>query len=653
MKKTLIALALFWLTSLAHAWSFRYPFDEIAAPSCRFSDWWSLSSDCKIQLPRIIWADYTKYKDDKTLRKVYSILWWSTYNYWWDVWYWSHLWLDIATSAWTPVKSIWDWEVITAWWLSWWWNTVSIKHKLSDWRYVYSNYSHMSKVITKKWLVKAWDIIWEVWATWNAYWNHLHFQIDITNQSHPYWYSTCSKWVDIMDVVNDWMCRDYLLTNTIDPILFLESNWSFSDVTVSVIQQKQEKTVKIQQKNIKSRQQILDEEIQDFLKTHKIDLETWVTSDNLQVWKTYLTKLVVTKNWKPFTWSMPGAWVEFIYDTTKAKVFPASVIYVEKWTREIKITWTKSWSIWITLKIWNVVITTKQVNFFTPSEMMNPTDANIIMSWNKTGLWEEKQWAVIFKTKFWSNQISIPYGWEYILRASTWKAKFCNISKNKLKSCNTHELVSELYFKYDDTNNWILFFTTIAFDYAPIKLSLTKKWSKNDIAWTKSQLLVSDPLSLLSNYPYYNEDINSLKKWYLRLTWWYLLQDRDITWRQLKDMITNYLWYEFLRSGDNIQKKNLIISKIWYFKKITASISDTEKIGRWKFAKMLMDILDIKITKNSNSILMDEKWEYKDYITSLREVYSFKWKDQFWASYFQPEKPITIWEALYLIEKIW
>jgi len=57
------------------AGNFIYPFDKIAAPSCRFSNWSSLGDDCKMTLPKITNADYDKFKDDKLMRRVYSVLW--------------------------------------------------------------------------------------------------------------------------------------------------------------------------------------------------------------------------------------------------------------------------------------------------------------------------------------------------------------------------------------------------------------------------------------------------------------------------------------------------------------------------------------------------------------------------------------------------
>ncbi|HRI36409.1 MAG TPA: hypothetical protein PK765_05065 [bacterium] len=64
---------------------FRYPFDQIADPSCRFSAWNTLDDDCKIDLPRIEGADYAKYKNNFLYERVYTVLWEGTYDYGWDV----------------------------------------------------------------------------------------------------------------------------------------------------------------------------------------------------------------------------------------------------------------------------------------------------------------------------------------------------------------------------------------------------------------------------------------------------------------------------------------------------------------------------------------------------------------------------------------
>lgn len=658
MKKLLIIILSLAAYTWVNAGNFIYPINQVAVPKCRFSNWNELSADCKMTLPRITNWDYTKYKNDNNIRRIYSILWWATYNYGWDVWFGSHLWVDIATSAGTPIRSIWDWEVIIAWALSGRWNTVVIKHKLSDGKYIYSNYAHMNKIIATKWTIKAWESVWEVGATGNAYGNHLHFQIDITNQSHPYWYSTCSKWIDIMQVVNDWMCRDFLNNNTIDPILFLESNWTYtswwnSSVTIESVKQKQTETKKIEQKNIKSREQILQEEITEFLKNHSFELRTQVVWDNLKTKTTYVTKLMAYVNWREFLWNMPGTWLNFSYDNKVLTVNPTSIIVAERWWRDIQITAKVGWKHRIDLRLGNNIVYTKYINFYGPWELSSPTDASIITNTKQSiALGSEKLWAVIMKTNFWSNQIYIPYSWTYKIKALGWKVKFCNVSKKSNKKCNPIDLVTELAFNYEDTKAWILLFWFSSFDYSPIKFSLIKVGAKYDIAWTKSEILVSNPNRFDSSYIYYNENISALKKWYFKLYDWYLLQDSEIIGKQVKDIIYNYYAYEYLRSWNNENKKKSTLDRLSNAQKILGGINDYDKISRWKYSKLMFDCLNIGLSNNTTVKYLDEKWNYKNYITTLRINYWFKWKDQFAENYFQPDKNITIWEALYLIEVV-
>jgi hypothetical protein len=53
-----------------------YPIQEMSKPECRFQNFSSLSSDCKMNFPVLHTKDYEKYKNDYTLyRRVYTVLW--------------------------------------------------------------------------------------------------------------------------------------------------------------------------------------------------------------------------------------------------------------------------------------------------------------------------------------------------------------------------------------------------------------------------------------------------------------------------------------------------------------------------------------------------------------------------------------------------
>ncbi|MDD2487749.1 MAG: M23 family metallopeptidase [Candidatus Gracilibacteria bacterium] len=649
MKKIIIGLLLSASFYQASAGNFIYPFDKVANPKCRFSSWSSLGSECKIDLPRIANADYTKYKTDSTYRKVYSILWGATYNYGWDVGYGSHLGVDIATSAGTPVRSIGDGEVVNAGWLAGWGNTVSIRHRLSSGKDIYSNYSHLNKIIAKKGTIKSGETVGEVGATGNAYGNHLHFQIDVTNQSHPYWYTKCSKGIEIFDLVNNGMCRDYLMANSVDPIVFLENNGQFLDV--QSIKDKQEQTKKIEGKNIKTREQILDEEVEDFMKSHSFTLSTGVSGDNLQVGLNYLAKLRTFSYGNTFSGNLPENGLSFEYDRSALKIFPEKILTLDAGARDIRITGLKSGKFNINIKLGKKVIGIVTVNLYKKYEFSDPTDA-IITSKSKISLLDEKLGGVVFKTKLGSKQMYIPYNGTYRLKSLSGKVKFCNISNRENKKCNNYELVDELIFRYEDTYNGALIFNMVPFDYMPIKLAVMKDGAMKPIATTGYNITITNPIAFDKTYLYFNENVEALKKGFIKLYNGYLLQERDISGKQVKEILNNYLSYEYLRSGDNLTKKGDIITRLKQMNKNFSSIDDNKTISRGEFIKIFFDNLGISIVKNSNKVFLDETGNYKDYITTIREKFNFSWKDQFGIRYFQPDKSITIGEALYLANKI-
>lgn len=207
-----------------------YPLKEISELDCRFEDFESLWSDCKQNLPILNTKDYAKYSTQNwwynDYTRIYTVLWWSSYKYGWDVWNGWHMWVDIATSKWTPIYAIADWKVIVAKDMVALWQTVSIEHKI-NWKTIISNYAHMSKITAINWTyVKAGDKIWEVWSTWNSTWNHLHFQIDLKATYHPTYYDYNSCPYSYYEISEKGMCFNELEKITIDPLLFLETGWA-------------------------------------------------------------------------------------------------------------------------------------------------------------------------------------------------------------------------------------------------------------------------------------------------------------------------------------------------------------------------------------------------------------------------------------------
>lgn len=233
---SLISLSIFTITTIFPASALAgsssnkiiYPLKEISKLDCRFTDFDDLNSNCKQNLPILKTRNYEKYATKNgwynDFTRLYTVLWGSSYKYGWDVWNWGHMWVDIATSKWTPVYSIADWTVINAKDLWLLWNTVSVEHKI-NWKKVVSNYSHMSKISVKKWdKIKSGKKVWEVWSTWNSTGNHLHFQIDINITTSPAYYNYNSCPYSYYQITEEWKCFNLLENITIDPLLFLETS---------------------------------------------------------------------------------------------------------------------------------------------------------------------------------------------------------------------------------------------------------------------------------------------------------------------------------------------------------------------------------------------------------------------------------------------
>lgn len=205
-----------------------FPLYKISKEECKKESFSNLEDSCKQILPLLKVSDYGKYAKNpdkyKFLTSIYNVLWWSSYEYWWDVWHGWHLWVDISTSEWTPVVAMADGKVIISKYMPGWGKTVSIEHNIHGNKIV-SNYSHLSKISIWYWeKVQAWIKIGEVWNTWNSFGNHLHFQIDLDTPFHPYYfdYSICPYSYSKLSESD--ICFWETSKNTIDPILFFETD---------------------------------------------------------------------------------------------------------------------------------------------------------------------------------------------------------------------------------------------------------------------------------------------------------------------------------------------------------------------------------------------------------------------------------------------
>lgn len=207
-----------------------YPVKEVSKLECKKDSRETLSADCKQALPRIKWADYSKYINDTNYTMVYTTLWWAPYSNGWAYGKWSHEWVDIASSKGTPVYSIGDGVITKARAQAGYGNVVVVKHTLPDKKVIHSIYGHLDKITAIEWnKVKEGEMIGTIGNEWFSFGNHLIWDINITpTNTYAFWgcpeYGDGTTFSALSNVVDNGLCRDYLTQRTIDPILFVESN---------------------------------------------------------------------------------------------------------------------------------------------------------------------------------------------------------------------------------------------------------------------------------------------------------------------------------------------------------------------------------------------------------------------------------------------
>lgn len=629
-----------------------YPIQKMSKVECRFQKYSTLWDDCKMDLPILNTSDYTKYKNDYSLyRRVYTVLWWWSYTYGWDVWNWWHSWVDIASAEGTPTYAITDWKVLVASFLAWRWNTVKIEHTI-NWRKIYAVYAHMSKIDVKVWdSVNALTKVWEVWTTWNSTWNHLHFQIDITQASWP-WYRKNCKVKDYNSIINWSACFEELNQNTLDPLLFLETNWAIVKPgnSWSIVVDKPKQEI-ISQEWLLSRAEILKREIDEFLKSNNLKLSITNFGWNIELWKSWTLKVQVSVKWsnRPFTWSFPGD-MNFKYDSWKMTVFPTWVLQIDWGYRDIKITPKIAWRMSIDVYIWETFV--KKINFWVidTKKSVLPKSATFAVS-SSNVISENKKWILYFKDNFWTNILWFKFDWKYTL---TWKdnnIKFCLKKANSLSvlsktfnsNCKEEDFKNQVSFDYSSTTSWILIFEYKMLDVWSTAINILD--SSKKVVWTKLVKWVL-PNSLNKNYSYYEEIVYISKIWIP--TWinkWYFLQDRDLNWEDSINFIKNTLWVLESKCSNETCRKNILEYKS---KVNSLKIDKFSYPSRYEFMEMLSKYLPSQNYNWDSTIYRDLNESQNKIAKNILK--SSIWKDSFAQTrYFQPDKKITRWEASFLI----
>jgi len=645
----LISFLAFWIVS-ANAANLVYPTPIISKPNCRFDNFSDLTSDCKQNFPVLKTKDYNKLKDDYDLRRIYTVLWWATYTYWWDVWNWSHLWVDIATSRGTPVVSIADGTVIYAGAKTWWGNVVTVKHYI-NWKTIYSNYAHLSKVNTKYWTkLKAWDKLWEVWSTGNSTWNHLHFQIDTNSwdKSHPYYYFQNCPW-DEWGVVNAWKCSSDMKNNTLDPLLFLETGWAIIKWW-KIDKEKVDKIDKISQKDLTTVKSIQEREVRDFLRFYSVKLDFDSPTGNVPLWGTTQihVRIYKKKNGKPFNGTLPGGFMDFIVNRDFVKILPNRLRLIENGKRDITLTWLKEGTSTLYIKIWTVQIKSKKLNIYNPKVKAKVNKVTLSVS-STVYLWEEKKWFAVFIDKNNIPLVDLPYSWEYKISASN--ALLCpfdpntsNLWAEMSRTCWLWTYTNNLNLNYYSTYRWVPIFGIKAIDEGKnIALKIYDKW-KNEVLAEKN-IKVKLPKWIDIWYEYRDAVFDLLSKsiadWTGR---WYFSEDRQIDEATAIKWIRNFVIYKTKNPENNTEKTKYTDA----LKKINwNSWSKYTKLSRGD----MLDLIDKYIPKDykKNAILYRDLSQSQSVSANKIFTKDYTWKDDFGAKYFQPKQALTRWEAAYML----
>lgn len=104
------------------------------------------------------------------------------------------------------------------------------------------------------------------------------------------------------------MCREFLEKNTVDPIAFLEGGAISTPITTAQIQaiQNTSKNVTIDRKTIKSREQIEEEEIQEFFRNRSFQIVAGISRTQIQAGGQSQVTLRVFENGRPYNGILPA-----------------------------------------------------------------------------------------------------------------------------------------------------------------------------------------------------------------------------------------------------------------------------------------------------------------------------------------------------------
>lgn len=434
--------------------------------------------------------------------------------------------------------------------------------------------------------------------------------------------------------------------------VYISNNTSKTSSNVTVKKDR----VKIDRKNILTREEIQAREINEFIKNNEINFKLNKTWWNLKIWESAMLnlniqKIINRKKRRSFKWMLPE-WITFELDEKTVSIFPKKITHISNWERNITLKWLKSWNTTLKIKLGKKVIKTINLRVVWKVSKIYPKTVKLVWS-SHIKLWETKTVIWLFKDSANKNMIKLPFNWTFIL--NTWNySKVCvkkwnikDIKKIYLKKCYDNDFVKNPEISYNDTVDWILIFDVkaTAKKYSDIKMIWKNSWN----IYASKKITVSLPKWLTNNYTYYNETVSMLEKGIISWTKkWYFMEKNNLTWKDALSWIENSL-VEIKGKTNNSNTKAQISKKLVEIKK------DKDRnyipITRKKFLEKTYKYLVV----NDNNVWISIK--YKDLTSDFNKKANTvfdkdnTWKDKFGDNHFQPNKKLTRWEGAYMLSK--
>jgi hypothetical protein len=414
--------------------------------------------------------------------------------------------------------------------------------------------------------------------------------------------------------------------------IYLASQWQEVRVVGNQKETVVKKVEKISRENLMTREEREAQEMEEFLKTYSIDLKNSFYHISPEEVKTTVLR-IENKKGRGYKWNTPGN-VSFSYDKNIISVFPESFYNFTNGEREINITAKKSGHTNITIKIGEVIVKTLSISVWVTGQAPNSSSARVYIG-DESIVGQKNTWLIIMQDEYGNALVKQEYEWKFSLKSDE-HVEYC-IKKWRLqdiktiykRECFADEYTSSLDYDYSDTIGWVLVFDYKILSTRDTKIQVQKSWK----TLGSSTINMQNPKWLASSYEYYDEIIEWLSKGITSgINKWYFLQDRLLTRKDAIDWIEN--------AG---MKNNYDTYNLW-----NENNSQTENISREEFLQLTYKYLWNNSIATVSRDYRDMQWENEVLVASLLWE-TYEWKDNFWESYFQPDKEISRWEAAYML----